>query len=64
MSAARRPEAAASRRSVHARAGREERCAQERALDRGLEQTFPASDPVAIIQPSIVAGRGEHRSRI
>ena len=26
-----------------------ERC--ERALDEGLEETFPASDPVAAVQP-------------
>jgi hypothetical protein len=37
----------------------EKRRGQEWALERGLEETFPASDPVAILQPSIAAGRPE-----
>jgi hypothetical protein len=37
----------------------EKRRARERALERGLEETFPASDPVAVLQPSPAAGNGE-----
>jgi cell division protein FtsN len=39
--------------------GLEERRARERALERGLEETFPASDPVAVLQPSPAAANGE-----
>jgi hypothetical protein len=37
----------------------EKRRARERALERGLEETFPASDPVAVLQPSPAAANGE-----
>jgi len=33
------------------RAEAERRRAQEEALELGLENTFPASDPVAVVQP-------------
>ena len=59
MSASRQPEAAASR-SSRKRSDDEERRARERALECGLEETFPASDPVAILQPSPPAGRERH----
>jgi len=49
----------ASRRSKVERIDDENRRARERALERGLEETFPASDPVAIIQPSAVTGPGD-----
>jgi hypothetical protein len=29
-----------------------ERCRQEKALDEALENTFPASDPVSVEQPT------------
>jgi nicotinate phosphoribosyltransferase len=28
------------------------RCAREKALDKALEDTFPASDPVALTEPA------------
>ena len=37
----------------------EKRRERERALERGLEETFPASDPVAVLQPSPPATNGE-----
>jgi len=37
----------------------EKRRERERALERGLEETFPASDPVAVLQPSPPAANGE-----
>ena len=30
----------------------DERCAREKALDEALEDTFPASDPVALSEPA------------
>ena len=30
----------------------------EEALDEGLEETFPASDPVSVIQPRPTKGNG------
>ena len=35
----------------HASAHEAERSRLERALEIGLEDTFPASDPVAVVQP-------------
>jgi hypothetical protein len=32
----------------------------EKALDEALKNTFPASDPVAIEQPTLPAGNTEH----
>jgi len=61
MNARSRPEASPACRSGDERI-EDERRRREWALERGLEETFPASDPVAIVQPSI-AGRGEDRSR-
>jgi hypothetical protein len=37
-------------RSEHGRDA--ERCAREKALDEALEDTFPASDPVAPLEPA------------
>ena len=37
----------------------EKRQERERALERGLEETFPASDPVAVLQPSPPAANDE-----
>jgi hypothetical protein len=53
-------EASASRRSHDARIDNEKRRGREWALERGLEETFPASDPVAVLQPSVATGPGEH----
>jgi hypothetical protein len=50
---------ASARRSEDRRMADEKRRAREWALERGLEETFPASDPVAILQPSIATGAGE-----
>ena len=36
----------------HADSSQDERGRLERALEIGLEDTFPASDPVAVIQPA------------
>jgi hypothetical protein len=38
-------------RSAKAKAGEGERRALEQSLDEGLEETFPASDPVSVTQP-------------
>jgi hypothetical protein len=41
-----------------------ERCRQEKALDEALENTFPASDPVSVEQPTPPAAdrdRGKDR---
>jgi hypothetical protein len=35
-----------------AKAAEDERRKQERALEEGLEESFPASDPVSVTQPS------------
>lgn len=65
MNALPQPEAAAARPPDDARmkdANRmkdEKRRRREWALEHGLEETFPASDPVAILQPSVATGRGE-----
>ena len=48
-----------ARRSEDRRIAAEKRQSREWALERGLEETFPASDPVAILQPFIAAGGGE-----
>jgi len=50
------PESAEFERNAKDRDGKRDRHANRRkklddALERGLEDTFPASDPVAIIQP-------------
>src|SRR6266568_3538366 len=58
MHAVARAEASASRRSDGARVENEKGRGREWALERGLEETFPASDPVAVLQPSVVTGRG------
>jgi hypothetical protein len=39
------------RQNEHARADEAERGRLEKALEIGLEDTFPASDPVAVVQP-------------
>jgi|GEM_PF-4682743 len=52
--------ASASRRFDDARIDNEKRRGREWALERGLEETFPASDPVAVLQPSVATGCGEH----
>jgi hypothetical protein len=59
MNAVRQPEATAPRRSGDAWIEDAKRRRREWALERGLEETFPASDPVAILQPSVATGRGE-----
>src|SRR6266516_3306863 len=59
MNAVRQPEAPASRRPGDAPIEDAKRRGREWALERGLEETFPASDPVAILQPSVATGRGE-----
>ena len=59
MNAVPRPKASASRRPDDARMKDEKRRRREWALERGLQETFPASDPVAILQPSVATGRGE-----
>jgi hypothetical protein len=64
MNALPQPEAAVSRRPDDARMKDENRMKDEKrrrewALERGLQETFPASDPVAILQPSVATGRGE-----
>ena len=59
MNAVRQPEAPASRRPGDAPIEDAKRQGREWALERGLEETFPASDPVAILQPSVATGRGE-----
>jgi hypothetical protein len=38
---------------------KDEKRRREWALERGLQETFPASDPVAILQPSVATGRSE-----
>jgi hypothetical protein len=58
MNALPQPEASVSRRSDDARI-KDEKRRREWALERGLQETFPASDPVAILQPSVATGRGE-----
>ena len=58
MNAVPQPEASASRRSDDARM-KDEKRRREWALERGLQETFPASDPVAILQPSVATGRSE-----
>jgi hypothetical protein len=60
MNAGPQPEASGSPRSSRRRIDEEQRRRRERALECGLEETFPASDPVAILQPSVATGRGEH----
>lgn len=60
MHAVPQAEASASRRSDDARIDNEKRRGREWALERGLEETFPASDPVAVLQPSVATGPGEH----
>jgi hypothetical protein len=62
MNAVPQPEASASRRPDAARMKDENRTKDEKrrrewALERGLRETFPASDPVAILQPSVATGR-------
>jgi hypothetical protein len=37
-----------------------ERRRDEKALDEALKNTFPASDPVSIEQPTLPAGNTEH----
>ena len=37
-----------------------ERRSDEKALDEALKNTFPASDPVSIEQPTLPAGNTEH----
>jgi hypothetical protein len=59
MRAVSQSEIFASRRSRE-RIEDEKRRGREWALERGLEETFPASDPVAVLQPSLVCGRGRH----
>jgi hypothetical protein len=39
---------------------RDKRGRDERALDEALKNTFPASDPVSIEQPTLPAGNIEH----
>jgi hypothetical protein len=58
MHAVRQPNTPAPSRS-RKRLENEKRRARERALERGLEETFPASDPVAVLQPSPAAANGE-----
>ena len=65
MNALPQPEASASRRPGDARMKDENRMKDEKrrrrewALECGLQETFPASDPIAILQPSVATGRGE-----
>jgi hypothetical protein len=59
MNAGDHPEASETRGARRKRI-EEVRRERERALARGLEEPFPASDPVAVLQPSVAAGRGEH----
>jgi nicotinate phosphoribosyltransferase len=40
------------RKSIEEEAERKERRRLERDLDEGLEETFPASDPPAVTQPT------------
>jgi hypothetical protein len=60
MHAVPQAEASASHRSDDARIDDEKRRGREWALERGLEETFPASDAVAVLQPSVATGPGEH----
>ena len=39
-------------------AEKKQRDAEERALDQGLEESFPASDPVNVTQPA--PSKGDH----
>ena len=40
------------RKPTHSERDKEERRAQEKALDKALEDSFPASDPIAPSQPT------------
>jgi len=60
MIAGPQPKVPAASRSRSKHSDDERRRARECALERGLEETFPASDPVAILQPSVAAGRNQH----
>jgi hypothetical protein len=41
-----------------------ERCRLERALEEGLEESFPASDPVNVIQPVPSKGHRPEKRRL
>ena len=41
-----------------------ERCRLERALEEGLEESFPASDPVNVIQPAPSNGHRTEKRRL
>ncbi len=38
----------------HGKSGRDKQTRQDKALDEALKNTFPASDPVAVEQPTTV----------
>ncbi|HXX51460.1 MAG TPA: hypothetical protein VEI98_09265 [Xanthobacteraceae bacterium] len=52
---ARKPQSAGSQRHTGGRRGKgrasDHRADLDEALERGLEDTFPASDPVSVVQP-------------
>jgi hypothetical protein len=41
-----------------------ERCRLERALEEGLEESFPASDPVNVTQPAPSNGHRQGKRRL
>jgi hypothetical protein len=56
-----RPHAKSSRIKTPAKKPRDERL--EAALDEGLEETFPGSDPVNVVQPAPSREDGDSRRK-